>query len=84
VEPVPTTQNTMSSGQVVQNNPVMAEAKFVLRYDAIRSSSTDALPEYMDGAADQNLPLVMPHFFDRLSRACRAAGTVSYAGGNRV
>jgi len=44
VEPVPTTQNTMSSGQVVQNNPVMAEAKFVLRYDDIRSSSTDALP----------------------------------------
>jgi hypothetical protein len=81
VEAVPTTQNTMPSGQVVQNNPVMAEAKFVLRYDDIRSSSADALAEQMDGAADQNLSIVMPHFFDMLSRTCQAAGTVSNAGG---
>jgi len=50
-EAVPTTQNTMPSGQVVQNSPVMAEAKFVLRYDDIRSSCADALAEQMDAAA---------------------------------
>src|SRR5258708_6835002 len=81
VEAVPTTQNTMPSGQVVQNNPVMAEAKFVLRYDDIRSSSADALAEQMDGAADQNLSIVMPHFFDILARTSQAAGTASNADG---
>ena len=84
MEAVPTTQNTMPSGEVVQNSPVMAEAKFVLRYDDIRSSSADALAEQMDGAADQNLSIVMPHFFDMLSRTCQAAGTVSNAGGKPV
>lgn len=81
VEAVPTTQNTMPSGEVVQNSPVMAEAKFVLRYDDIRSSSADALAEQMDGAADQNLSIVMPHLFDVLDRTCKAAGNVSNAGG---
>jgi hypothetical protein len=81
VEVVPTTQNTMPSGHVIQNNPVMAEAKFVLMYDDIRSSSAEALAVQMDAAADQNLSIVMPHLFDMLSRTCQAAGTVSDAGG---
>ncbi len=80
-EAVPTTQNTMPSGEVVQNPPVTLEAKFVLRYDEIRSSSADALAEQMDSAADQNLSVVMPHFFDILRRTSQAAGTASDAGG---
>jgi hypothetical protein len=59
----------------------MVEAKFVLRYEDIRSSSADALAEQMDSAADQNLSVVMPHFFDVLGRTCEVAGTVSHAGG---
>jgi len=80
-EAVPTTQNTMPSGEVVQNPPVTLEAKFVLRYYDIRSSSADALAEQMDSAADQNLSVVMPHFFDILRRTSQAAGTASDAGG---
>jgi len=80
-EVVPTTQNTMPSGEVVHNPPVTLEAKFVLRYDDIRSSSADALAEQMDSAADQNLSVVMPHFFDILARTSQAAGTASDAGG---
>ena len=78
---VPTTQNTMPSGEVVQSSPVMMAAKFVLRYDDMRSSSADALAEQMDSAADQNLSVVMRHLFDLLARTCQAAGTAFDAGG---
>ena len=80
-EAVPTTQNTMPSGEVVQNPPVMLEATVVLHYDDIRSSSADALAEQMDSAAGQNLSVVMPHLFDILRRTSDAAGTATDAGG---
>ncbi len=80
-ETIPITQNTMASGEVVQNNPVVMEAKFVLGYEDIRSCNVDELAAQMDSAADQNLAVVMPHFFDILSRTSQAAGTATDCGG---
>lgn len=80
-ETVPITQNTMPSGEVVQNNPVVAEAKFIFTYEHISRCDVDELAVQMDNAADQNLSVVMPHFFDILGRTSQAAGTALDCGG---
>src|SRR5712692_8644907 len=80
-EAVPITQNTMQSGEVVQNNPVVMEAKFIFTFEDLRLCNVDELAVQMDSAADQNLSVVMPHFFDILGRTTQAAGTAKDAGG---
>ncbi len=81
VEAVPITQNTMPSGEVVQNEPVSVEAQLTYKYEDIRSCNVEELAAQMDAAADQNLSVVMPHLFDVMGRTCQAAGTTSDAGG---
>lgn len=80
-ETVPVTQNTMPSGEVVQSNPVQMAAKIVLKYDHIRSCSVEELAVQIDSAAEQNLAVVMPHFFDLVGRMSQAAGTAMDCGG---
>jgi hypothetical protein len=80
-EAVPITQNTMPSGDVVQNAPVQIEARFVFKYEEIRSCDTGALAIQMDGAADQGLSVIMPHLFDIIRRTSEAAGTAINMGG---
>jgi len=81
VEAVPITQNTMPTGEVVQNEPVNVEAQLAYKYEDIRSCNTEELAAQMDAAAEQNLSVVMPHLFDVMGRTCQAAGTTSDAGG---
>lgn len=80
-ETVPVTQNTMPSGEVVQSNPVQMAAKVVLKYDDIRSCDVEELIVQIDSAAEQNLAVVMPHFFDLVARMSKAAGTAMDCGG---
>ena len=80
-ETVPITQNTLPSGDLVQNNPVEMEVQFIFTYEDIRLCNVDELAVQMDSAADKNLSVVMPHFFDILSRASQAAGTNTECGG---
>ena len=80
-EAVPVTQNTMPGGAVVQNEPVTAKAEFIFKYEDIRSCDTAALAAQMDSAADQQLSVVMPHFFEVIQRTSEAAGTAMDAGG---
>ncbi len=80
-EAVPITQNTMPSGEVVQNEPLSVAAQFVYKYEDIRSCNTEELAAQMDAAADQILSVLMPHVFDIMGRTCKAAGTASDAGG---
>jgi len=80
-EAVPITQNTMPGGGVVQNEPVVSKTEFVFRYEDIRLCDTSALATQMDSAADQQLAVVMPHFFEVIKRASDAAGTAIDAGG---
>jgi hypothetical protein len=80
-EGIPTTQNTMPSGEVVENKPLMIESKVVIKWDHIRSCNLDALAEQVDAIADERLSIVMPHFFKVMERMCDAAGTGADAGG---
>lgn len=81
VEAVPITQNTMPSGEVVQNEPVNVKAQFTYKYEDIRSCNTDDLAAQMDAAADQNLSVIMPHLFEMMRRTSEAAGAATHTGG---
>jgi hypothetical protein len=48
-EAVPTMQNTMPSGEVVQSKPVELISEFTFQYDAIKSCDTDAEVAIMTG-----------------------------------
>jgi hypothetical protein len=80
-ETVPVTQNTMPSGEVVESNPVQMEARLVLKYDDIRSCNVEELAVQINSAAEQNLAMVMPHFFDLAGRLSQAAGSATDCGG---
>jgi len=80
-ESIPTTQNTMPSGEVVENKPLMIESKVVIKWDDIRSCNLEALAQQVDAIADERLSIVMPHFFKVFERTCNAAGTGTDAGG---
>ncbi|HUO13450.1 MAG TPA: hypothetical protein VMX38_00565 [Verrucomicrobiae bacterium] len=81
LEDIPTTQNTMPSGEVVENKPLMIESKIVIKWDDIRSCNLDALAEQVDAMADERLSIVMPHFFNMFQKTCDAAGTATDAHG---
>lgn len=80
-EGIPTTQNTMPSGEVVENKPLMMESKVVIKWDDIRSCNLEALAQQVDAIADERLSIVMPHFFKVFEKTCNAAGTGTDAGG---
>jgi len=81
LEGIPTTQNTMPSGEVVENKPLMIESKIVIKWDDIRSCNLEALAEQVDAMADERLAIVMPHFFSVFQKTCDAAGTGADAHG---
>src|SRR5882724_1875707 len=80
-ETIPITQSTMPSGQVVQNDPIAVEAQLLFRLEDVRECNIDELLTQIDSVAEQNLAIVMPRFFDLLSRTCEAAGTATDVGG---
>jgi hypothetical protein len=81
-ESLPITQNTMPSGEVVQNQPLQMKSSVVFQWDDIRNCNLDALAEQANSSAEERLTQVMPHFFDVFHRTCDAAGTATDAGGN--
>lgn len=80
-EAIPTTQNTMPSGEVVENTPLMIESKVIIKWDDIRSCNLNALAEQVDAIAEERLSIVMPHIFRVFEKTCNAAGTGTDAGG---
>jgi hypothetical protein len=80
-EAVPVTQNTMLSGEVVQNQPMEILTRYVFTFNEIRSCDKQAFATQMDNAADQTLSVVMPRFFEMIRRTSDAAGTAIDVGG---
>ena len=80
-EVLPVTQNTMPSGNVVQNQPLQVKSVVVFRWDDIRTCNLHALAEQVNKSVEERLAQVMPHFFDVFHRTCDAAGTAADAGG---
>jgi len=74
-EAIPVTQNTMPSGAMVQNQPLIIESRVEFQWDDLRECNLSALAEQVDRIADERIAIVMRHFFDTFARTCDAAGT---------
>lgn len=83
-EAIPITQNTMPSGEIVENAPIEIQSKFELKYEEIRSCDIGALAAQIDKLAEESLSLVMPRFFDMIRRSSEAAGTATDLGGRPI
>lgn len=81
---IPIMQNTMPSGQIVQNSPFVISAAFEFRLRDYRSCNIEELMVQIDGLADQHLSAVMPQLFNLIARTCDAAGTTVNAGGRPI
>jgi hypothetical protein len=81
-EVVPTTQNTMPSGQIVKTEPVCIESKIAFKWDDIRNCNLEAIAEQADKAADEQLAIIMPRLFALIGRTSEAAGTATDAAGS--
>src|SRR3954447_5891992 len=62
-EVVPTTQNTMPSGQIVKTEPVCIESKIAFKWDDIRNCNLEAIAEQANKAADEQLAIIEPRLF---------------------
>jgi hypothetical protein len=80
-ETIPTTQNTMPSGKMVQTQPLILESRVTFQWDDIRSCNLNALAEQVDAIAEERIKAVMRHFFDTFGRTCEAAGTATDLAG---
>ena len=76
-EMLPTTQNTMPSGQTVKSEPLRIINKVVFRWDDIRNCNLDAVAEQADAVAEERLAAIMPHLFAMIGRTCETAGTAT-------
>ena len=70
-----TTQNTMPSGEVVENKPFGFRMPFGIEFDEVMKGHSDKLLKAIDDAAEEGLKALMPEFFNQLSRLSTAAGT---------
>ena len=80
-ETIPTTQNTMPSGETVTSTPIKMESKIVFQWDEIRNCNLDALAEQADKAAEAGLSVIMPRLFEMLGKTSVAAGTATDMAG---
>ncbi|MCU1308556.1 MAG: hypothetical protein JWN45_3251 [Acidobacteriaceae bacterium] len=84
VESIPTSQNTMPSGEVVLTPPVLVGAELLFNYEDIQAFKVDAFLEQVDKAADESLRVVMTNFFKVLKNLTDATGNSVDAGGKPV
>ena len=75
VDDIVTSQNTMPSGQVVENRPFNFQMPFGIEFDEVIDGGSGKLLEAINNAAEEGLKALMPQFFDQLTRISTAAGT---------
>jgi len=82
MENLPTTQNTMPSGEVVATAPLMMATQVVIKLDDIRLRNLDYLAEQVDSIAEEHITQFMKHFYDMHARTCEGAGTATNVAGS--
>jgi hypothetical protein len=78
---IKTSQNTMPSGEVVESSPFKFRMPFAIEFDEVIIGRCVKLIEAINDAAEEGLKVLMPQFFDQLSRLSAAAGTSTDAKG---
>src|SRR5271170_6337575 len=74
-EQIPTVQNTMPSGEVVEGKPFRTEMKFSLGLDELMNGNVEAFAIALDEMASDGLKQLMPNLFERIGNLSQAAGT---------
>ncbi len=65
----------MSSGEVIENNPIPVESPFAFSVADAISGKTESLFVAIDDAAEHGLRTIMPRLFEYMGRLSEAAGT---------
>ena len=78
---IPTVQNTMPSGEVVEGKPFRTEMKFSLGVDELVNGNLEAFAVALDDMATDALKQLMPKLFERIGCLSKAAGTTVDARG---
>jgi hypothetical protein len=78
---VPVVRNTLPSGQVVENEPVLVKSPFSFPVKDAISGNVESLLVAIDDAAEDGIRTIMPQFFRYLDRLSEAAGTGTDAKG---
>ena len=76
-----TSQNTMPSGEIVENRPFKFRMPFAIEFDKMTIGRSSKLIEATNNAAEEGLKAAMPQFFDQLGRISAVAGTSTDAKG---
>jgi hypothetical protein len=81
---IPTVQNTMPSGEIVENKPMRVAMPFAVDFRDAIAGNSDSLLVSIDTAAEEGLKVVMPQIFSYMGRLSEAAGTATNAGGQKI
>jgi len=81
---MPTVQNTMPSGEVVEGAPFRTGAKFSVAVDDLIRGNLDAFAAALDDTAESFLKEMMPQLFGRIEKISKGAGTALDAGGQAI
>ena len=79
-----TSQNTMPSGEVVENRLFKYRMPFAIDFDEVIDGHSSKLMEAVNNAAEEGLKMVMPQLFDQFTRLSTAAGTSVDAKGESL
>lgn len=72
---VPTIRNTLASGEVVENKPIMSASPFEVDLREAVEGHFDGLLSSIDEVAEETLKQIMPVIFEYIGRLTQAAGT---------
>lgn len=81
---VPVFRNTVPSGEIIENKPILVQSPFSFSVNDAISGSTDSLLLAIDEAAADGVRTIMPHFFELVGRLSDATGNTINAKGRPV
>lgn len=78
---IPTSRNTMPSGEVVENAPIEMQLPFPVEFADVIAGRLEVVAANIDQAAEEGLKIVTPRLLDFSGRLSEAAGTATDANG---
>ncbi|MEK7994495.1 MAG: hypothetical protein AAB403_11890 [Planctomycetota bacterium] len=81
---IPISRNTMPSGEVVENRPIIMALPFPVDFGDAVAGVLATITANIDIAAEEGLKTLMPQIYDYMGRLCRAAGTATDAKGEKL
>lgn len=89
IKPVPSTnipisRNTMPSGEVIENKPIVMALPFPVDFNDAVAGTLATITLNIESAAEDGLNALAPRISEYMGRLCEAAGTATDAGGSTL